>query len=112
MAPSAALRSRSSRWSARCGDLLRRLGVRKGDRVATILPRIPVVVPVIIGILRAEAMLAPIFAGFGADAVAYRLNHSGARVVCVNRRYRHLIPSAGAFTIMRVGDTSACRAAA
>src|SRR5713101_4422039 len=37
-----------SRRSARVGNLLRRIGVRKGDRVATILPRIPETLPVIL----------------------------------------------------------------
>ncbi len=40
-----------SRQSARFGNLLRRLGVRAGDRVATVLPRIPEAMPAIIGAL-------------------------------------------------------------
>src|SRR5207244_7507268 len=34
----------------------------------------------------------PIFTGFGADAVAYRVAHSGARVLCTHHEYRDRVP--------------------
>src|SRR5262249_59943990 len=34
-----------SHQSMRVGNLLRRIGVRRGDRVATVLPRIPEILP-------------------------------------------------------------------
>src|SRR5262245_49565505 len=91
--------------SARFANLLRRVGVAKGDRVAIILPRIPEVVPAIIGAFRAGAIIVPIFTGFGRDSVAYRIGHSGAKVVCVDRRYRDLVPSGHGLTVIGVGDT-------
>jgi acetyl-CoA synthetase len=93
-----------SQQSMRVGNLLRRIGVRKGDRVATVLPRIPETLPVILGIFRVGAILVPIFSGFGEDAVAYRLDHSGAKAVCVSGRYRHLVPVRDGMTVISVND--------
>jgi len=91
--------------SAQFANMLLRLGVAKGDRVAIVLPRIPEVIPVMIGAFRAGAIIVPIFTGFGADAVAYRIVHSGAKVVCVDRRYRDLLASAGDLTVISVGGS-------
>ena len=91
--------------SARFANLLLRLGVVKGDRVAIVLPRIPEVMPVIVGAFRAGAIIVPIFTGFGPEAAAYRLSHSGAKVVCVDRRYRDLASSAGNLTVISVGGS-------
>src|SRR4051812_35679449 len=96
--------SELSRQSGRFGNLLRRIGIRKGDRVATILPRIPETLPVILGALRVGAVFVPIFSGFGADAVAYRLDHSGAKAVCVSGRYRHLVPSHDRLPVINVSE--------
>jgi len=93
-----------SQQSMRVGDLLQRIGIRKGDRVATVLPRIPETLPVILGIFRVGAIFVPIFSGFGEDAVAYRLDHSGANAVCVSGRYRHLVPARDGMSIIGVND--------
>ena len=95
-----------SRQSARFGNLLRRLGVRKGDRVATVLPRIPETMPAIVGALRAGAILVPVFTGFASDAVAYRLRHSGAKIACAGSRFRHLVPSIDGLTVITVGGVA------
>ena len=58
----------------------------------------------IIGVFRAGAILVPIFAGFGADAVAYRLHDSGAKAVCVGGRYRDLVPTGDHLAIVTIGD--------
>ena len=89
--------------SACFAGLLTRLGVAKGDRVAIVLPRVPEVMPVIIGAFRAGAIIVPIFTGLGSDAVAYRIAHSGAKVVCVHQRCRDLLPAAENLTVISVG---------
>jgi acetyl-CoA synthetase len=96
-----------SRQSARFGNLLRDIGIGKGDRVATILPRIPETLPAILGALRVGAVFVPIFSGFGADAVAYRLDHSGAKAVCVSSRYRHLVPSRDRLSVINISEPGA-----
>ena len=93
-----------SQWSSRFGNLLRRIGIRKGDRVATILPRIPQAIPAVLGALRVGAVFVPVFSGFGPDAAAYRIKHSGAKAVCVSSRYRHLVPPIDDLSVITVGD--------
>jgi len=93
-----------SQRSSRFGNLLRRIGVRKGDRVATILPRTPEALSVILSVFRAGAILVPVFGGFGADAVAYRIAHSGAKVACVGGRYRDLVPAPEGLTVVVIDD--------
>jgi len=93
-----------SAQSMRVGNLLRRIGIRKGDRVATILPRIPETLPVILGTLRIGAVFVPIFSGFGADAVAYRLDHSGAKAVCLSGRTRHLVLRRDRLSVINVSE--------
>jgi acetyl-CoA synthetase len=81
-----------SEQSARFANLLARIGVRKGDRVAGLMPRVPETLPVMLGVLKAGAIHVPIFTGFGRDAVRYRLQHSGARVLCTTDTQRPLVP--------------------
>src|SRR5438093_7823070 len=83
-----------SRLSNRCANLLRALGVQQGDRVAGFLPRVPETLVAMLGAWKAGAIYVPIFTGFGADAIAYRVAHSGARVFCTHREYRDRVPAA------------------
>jgi acetyl-CoA synthetase len=81
-----------SEQSARFANVLTRLGVKKGDRVAALMPRIPETLAIILGVLKVGAVYVPIFAGFGPDAVRYRLQHSGARLLCTTDAHRALAP--------------------
>ena len=99
-----------ARQSARFGNRLRRLGVKPGDRVATVLPRIPQAMPAMIGALRAGAILVPMFTGFAPEAIAYRLKHSGAKVVCLGSRDRVLVPATDGLTVVAVDDEAALAA--
>lgn len=81
-----------SEQSSRFANLLTRLGVGKGDRVAALMPRIPETLTVILGTLKAGAVYVPIFTGFGLEAVRYRLEHSGARVLCTTDDHRSAVP--------------------
>src|SRR5581483_7070506 len=51
----------------------------------------------------------PIFTGFGADAIAFRVAHSGARVLCTHGEYRARVPSPlpGAAAVVTVGPDGA-----
>ena len=89
--------------SSQFANLLARLGAKKGDRVAVMMPRIIETVPILVGALRSGAILVPIFGGFGADAVSYRLRHSGAKVICVAAQYRHLIAAPDDLSVVVVG---------
>jgi len=70
-----------SQASNRFANLLMRLGVRPGDRVAGLMPRGADVLVAIIGTLKAGAIYVPIFTGFGSDAIRFRLIHCAAKVL-------------------------------
>ena len=90
--------------SRRVASLLHRHGLKAGDRVAGILPRVPETIAIIIGCLRAGAIYVPIFGGFSPDAVSYRLNHSSARFAFVASGYRGLVhESSGGTTVISLG---------
>ncbi|HLN02184.1 MAG TPA: AMP-binding protein [Bryobacteraceae bacterium] len=57
------------------------LGLVKGDRVALVMPMVPEVVVILYACCKLGLIVVPIFAGFGASAIATRLENSGARVV-------------------------------
>ena len=81
-----------SESSSRFANLLAGMGVKKGDRVAALMPRVPETFAAILGILKAGAVFVPIFAGFGPESVRFRLQHSGARVLCTHARQRDQVP--------------------
>ena len=60
---------------------LRRLGVEKGDRVCTLLPRSPALYLTALGALKAGAVYCPLFPAFGMDPVRQRLQLGGVRVL-------------------------------
>jgi acetyl-CoA synthetase len=65
----------------RVANGLRAMGLEIGDRVALCLPMVPEILPVLYGCFKAGLTAVPIFAGFGAGAIASRLEDSGARVL-------------------------------
>ncbi len=95
--------------TGRFANALRALGVRPGDRVAGYLPRVPETLVVMLGTWKAGAIYVPIFTGFGADAIAFRVAHSGARVLCTHGEYRARVPSPlpGAAAVVTVGPDGA-----
>ena len=65
----------------RVANGLRRLGLEPGDRVALCMPMTPAILAILYGCFKARLTVVPIFAGFGAGAIATRLEDSGARAV-------------------------------
>src|SRR5919199_3152578 len=61
-----------------CAAALKRLGVKKGDRVAIYLGMIPELAIAMLACARIGAPHTVIFAGFSADSIADRINDSGA----------------------------------
>ncbi len=97
------------RESNRFAGWLRAQGVGKGDRVAGFMPRVPQTLVAMIGTWKAGAVYVPIFTGFGADAVEFRLRHSGAKVLCTHREYRPRLPAPlpGRVAVLTAGDPGA-----
>ena len=74
---------RCDRWSA----ALQQLGVKPGERVATIAPNTHSHLEAYYAVPQIGAVIVPINFRLTADDFAYILNHSGARVVCVHAGY-------------------------
>lgn len=66
---------------SRAAKGLRRLGIGKGDRVTLYLPMIPETVIAMLALSKVGAIFSPVFSGYGADAVATRVNASGSRLI-------------------------------
>jgi acetyl-CoA synthetase len=81
-----------SEASNRFANLLQRLGVEPGDRVAGLMPRGPEVIIAIIGTLKLGAIFVPIFTGFGPDSIRFRLEHCQAKVLVTHQDVRKQLP--------------------
>ncbi|MBU2019503.1 MAG: AMP-binding protein, partial [Bacteroidetes bacterium] len=62
-------------------NVLRSLGVEKGDRVCVYLPMIPELVYSVLACARIGAVHSVVFAGFSSNALQSRINDCGAKVV-------------------------------
>ena len=72
----------------RFAHALERLGVRAGDRVFTLLGRVPELFVAVLGALKLGAVVSPLFSAFGPEPVRQRLAIGDARVlVTTNRLY-------------------------
>jgi acetyl-CoA synthetase len=67
--------------SNRVANALVARGLEPGDRVAIVMPMIPEILPILYGCFKAGLTAVPIFAGFGAGAIAARVADSGARLL-------------------------------
>ncbi|MCK5286702.1 MAG: acetate--CoA ligase [Thermodesulfovibrionia bacterium] len=74
------------RLTNRFANVLRGLGVERGDRVFAYMDRIPELYICLLGALKAGAVIGPLFSAFGPDAVKDRLQDSSAKVLITNPR--------------------------
>src|SRR6195256_4523583 len=73
----------------RLAGALRRLGVRTGDRVGIYMPMCPEVAISVLATVKIGAVIIPIFSGYGAEAIATRLQDAEAKVlICADGFYR------------------------
>ena len=70
--------------SRRLANALSAAGVAKGDRVGILLPQCPETLIAHLAAYRLGAIALPLFTLFGPEAIEYRLNDSGAKVVVSN----------------------------
>jgi len=69
--------------------VLRRLGVRPGDRVGIFMPMCPEVAISLLATAKIGAVIIPLFSGYGAEAIASRLRDGEAKlVICADGFYR------------------------
>ncbi len=72
---------------ARCAASLQRLGIRKGDRVAILLPNCPQFVVAYCATLATGAIAVPFNPLYSAREIEYQLRDSGARLAVVLNRF-------------------------
>jgi len=65
----------------RVAAALRGLGIQKGDRLTIYMPTCPEAIILMLATIRIGAIHSVVFAGFGAGALADRINASGSRLV-------------------------------
>jgi len=104
------LASDGSRTDLTYGDLaatsrsvasgLRALGIRSGDRVATLAGKSVHLPALLLGIWRAGAVYVPLFTAFAADIVAERLFDSRARVVIADAANISKVPARPNLTLV------------
>jgi fatty-acyl-CoA synthase len=80
---------RCDRWSS----ALQKLGVKPGERVATIAPNTHAHLEAFYAVPQIGAVIVPVNFRLTAADFAYILNHSGARVVCVHADYLDAVDS-------------------
>src|SRR5581483_7418513 len=72
--------------SNRLANALRAHGIKRGDRVAILLPQLPEVAATHIAIYKLGGVALPLAVLFGTDALSYRLENSGASALITNAR--------------------------
>ena len=92
--------------SNRVANLVRSLGVRKDDRVAGILPRVPETIAIMIGTWKAGGIYVPVFTGFGPEAIALRLRNCEAKVAFTHHEYRERVGGVGNVDVVTIGGPS------
>jgi acetyl-CoA synthetase len=65
----------------RCAEGLRALGLGRGDVIATYLPNVPEAAIAMLAIPKIGAIAMPLFSGFGAEAIAARIELSAAKAI-------------------------------
>lgn len=74
--------------SAQVANLLQSYGVQAGDQVATMLPRTPELLTIVLAIWRIGAVYQPLFTAFGYDSIKYRMDKANTKVVFTNQENR------------------------
>lgn len=76
------LRAHTNRFA----NVLRRLGVGKGDRVFALSHRVPALYVTALGTLKNGSVFCPLFAAFGPEPIYQRLSRGDAKVLVTGRR--------------------------
>lgn len=80
-----------SQSSNRFANVLKNLGVEKGDRVFVFLEKVPELYISVIGTLKIGAIIGPLFSAFGPDAVKDRLLDSKAKVFITSPKLKNKV---------------------
>ncbi len=88
--------------SSKMAGFLRSIGVKKGDRVAALLPKSPELVITTLATWRIGAAYVPLFTAFGSDAIEHRVSDSGAKVLITNTVHRPKVSDTACYKEDRV----------
>jgi acetyl-CoA synthetase len=77
--------------TSKFANLLERMGINKGDRVAVLLQPCLEFYITMFGVYKRGAVLVPCFPLFGPEAIAFRLDNAGVSVIVTNRDKQHLV---------------------
>ncbi|MEN8146703.1 MAG: acetate--CoA ligase [Campylobacterota bacterium] len=72
--------------SARFANVLKSLGLSKGDRIFTLSTRLPELYIAAIGILKNRSVLCPLFSQFGPEPIQQRMQRGDAKVLLTTKR--------------------------
>ena len=72
--------------SAKFANVLKALGLSKGDRVFTLSTRLPELYIAAIGILKNRSVLCPLFSQFGPEPIQQRMQRGDAKVLLTTKR--------------------------
>ncbi|MCF8465995.1 MAG: acetate--CoA ligase [Sneathiella sp.] len=75
-----------SEMSNRFANLLRSLGIKKGDRIYSLLGRVPELYTAALGTLKAGCVFCPMFSAFGPEPIKSRMEIGGANVLITTRK--------------------------
>src|ERR1043165_917735 len=70
--------------SNRLANALTAHGIKRGDRIAILLPQAPEVAAIHIAVYKLGGIALPLATLFGVEAIAYRLKDSGAKALITN----------------------------
>ena len=83
-----------ARAAAKASGMFARLGLSRGDRVASVMTRQSESWITALAAWRAGMVYVPLYAGFGAGAMAMRINESRTKLVVVDAAYRDALEEA------------------
>ncbi len=85
--------ARFSEETNKFANLLKKHGIKKGDRVFVFLERVPELYVVFFGVLKIGAIIGPLFSAFGPEAVKDRLEDSGAKLLITSPNLKRKVKS-------------------
>ncbi len=81
------------RETSKAAHMFKNMGLQKGDRVFVFLERIPELYIIVFGALKAQALVGPLFAAFGPEAIKDRIQDCEARFVITSPSLKHRVDS-------------------
>ncbi len=95
---------------SRSANVLAAIGVRRGDRVAVVLPNVPAFLAAYLGALKLGALIVTVNTALKTDEVAFVLNDSGTRVAITSADLREQLAHATLPAVERILDVDGTEA--